>query len=317
MRKIINTLLVLVAIAALIVTAVGLRRGFASEETDKKALAAMLEKNAALKAQINSSKPVSPAAPVSPQTETAPIGLKVAIRKKGPWGVSESYAYQQERRKALEEHKLNDREFGLKYYAALRSDVDMHYGAFYRLQYLTKEQTGALAGALFQRQLRYEKADADKQAGGSDADAQTEKAAADAELATTAQAALGADLYEQFSFYERQRPAWDYVNNFGGMLSLVDMPLSLEQASLLAGAIADANTTFQDGTAVRMTSSGTEQDWDAVNAAAADFLTPGQLDFFKTVFIAPGNDDITPRQEMEMNNALKKSGFDGALRSNL
>jgi hypothetical protein len=308
MRKVINILLVLVAIVALFVTAAGLRQRFASEEADKKTLAAVLGKNAALRAQINSSKPVSPAAPIKP---------KVAIRTKGKWGVSESYEYQQERRKALEEHKLNDSEFGLKYYAALRSDVDMHYGAFYRLQHLTKGQIGALAEALFQRQLRHEKADADKQAGGSDADAQTEKAAADAELATAAQEALGADLYEQFSFYERQRPAWDYVNNFGGMLALVDMPLSLEQASLLAGAVADANTAFQDGAAVRMASSGTEQDWDAVNAAASDFLTPGQLDFFKTVFIAPGNADITPQQEMEMNNALKKSDFNATLRSNL
>jgi hypothetical protein len=320
MRKIINILLVLAAIVALVATATGLRQRFAAQRADKKALAAVLEKNAALKAQINSSKPASPAAPVLRQTEAEAVAeakaaaLKITGRAAGAWGVSETAAYQQEKRKALENHILNDREFGLKYYAVLRSDVDTHYGPFYRLQQLTKEQTDALAGALFQRQLRYDKADADKHAGSSDEDIQTAKAGADAELAAAAQAALGTDLYERFSLYERQRPAWDYAGNFGGMLSLVNMPLSLKQASLLAGAMADANTAFQDGAAVRMAASGAEQDWDAVNAAAANFLTPEQLYFFKNIHIAPGNKDILPQQNMELNNAFKKAGFDGDMR---
>jgi hypothetical protein len=317
MRTRINILLVLAAVVALVATAARLGQRFATQKADKKALAAVLEKNAALKVQINNPKPVWPAAPTSQQTEAKAVAeakaaaLKVTGRATGPWGVSESYAYQQERRKALEEHKLNDRGFGLKYYAALRSDVDTHYGPFYRLHHLTKEQTDALTGALFQRQLRHDKADAGRHAGDPDEDVQTAKAGTDSELATAAQAALGADLHEQFSLYERQRPAWDYVGNFGGMLSLVNMPLSLEQASRLAGAIADANTAFQDGAAVRMTPSGTEQDWDAVNAAAADFLTPEQLDFFKNIHIAPGNKNVSPRQTTELNNALIKAGFDG------
>ncbi|AWI09225.1 hypothetical protein CKA38_08220 [Ereboglobus luteus] len=295
---------------ALVATAVGLMQRFAAEETNKKALAAVLEKNVELKAQINSSKPASQ------QTDAMANALKGTGRAKGPRGISETHAYQQEKRKALEEHILNDREFGLKYYAALRSDVDRHYGPFYRLQHLTKEQTGALAEALFQRRLRHDKAASDNQAGGSVDDVRIAKADADAELAAAVQEMLGADLYEKFSLYERQRPAWDYVGNFGGMLSLADMPLSLAQASLLAGAIANANTLFQNGDTVRMAATGTDQDWDAVYDAAMGFLTPEQLNFFKNTSIPPGNDNVTPPQEMEMNNALKKSGFKGTLRSN-
>ena len=316
MRKLINILLVLAAIAALVATSVGFRQRLALEKANKKALAAVLEKNAALKERIASP---NPAAPASRETDAAKAAPENAPRGKhpgfarGPWGSSWTTEYRQERRKAHEENKLNDREFGLKYFAALRSDVDMQYGPFYRLQQLTKEQAEALAEALFQRKLRYDKVTPDKEhTDTSDANAQTEKAGADAEFAASAQAALGADLYGRFQLYERQRPAWDYVGNLGSMLSLVDMPLSLEQASRLADAMANANTAFQNGEAVKMPNTGATEDWDAVDAAAADFLTPEQLDFFKNANVS-GYNGVQSRQIMELNKALKESGFGGQL----
>ena len=313
MKKLINILLVLAAIVALVSTTDGFRRRLASEKANKKALAATLEKNAELKTRIAGLKTASPApSQTSAKEFMTTLFNAPPLRAKGSGGrwVGETPAYQQERRKAFEEHKLNDREFGLKYYAALRSDVDTQYGPFYRLQHLTKEQTNALAEALFQRQLRYDQANADKQMGGSDADTQTAKASADAELAATAQNALDADLYGQFQLYERQRPAWDYVGNLGAMLSLVDMPLSLEQSARLAGAIADANPTFQNGEAVNLKMFSTEEDWDAVDAAAVDFLTPAQLDFFKNAEVS-GYGGVESRQNQELNNAIKKSPLQG------
>lgn len=317
MRKPINILLVLAAVVALVATGVGLAHRLVTGKANKRAQAAMLEKNAALKAQIADLKTAAPASRRTGTTETAAdVAAKKAAydkfpgRAKGPWGVSEKPEYQQERRNALEEHKINDREFGLKYYAALRSDVNTQYGPFYRLQQLTKEQTDTLAEALFQRQLRYDQADAGKQMGGSAADAQAAKAGADAELAAAAQEALGADLYDQFSLYERQRPAWDYIGKMGGLLSLADMPLSFEQASRLADAMANANTSFQDGAAI----TGETEDWNAVDIAAADFLTPEQLDFLKNTYISEDSNAFRhlsglSRQTMEVNDAFKKSGF--------
>jgi hypothetical protein len=321
MKKLINILLILAAIAALVATTVGLRHRLASGNANKKALAAVLEKNATLQARIVNLKTAPPDSRQTGATEdTAKTDSKNAPRAKhpglarGPWGNSVTSEYQQERLKSFEEHKLNDREFGLKYYAALRSDVDMQYGPFYRLQQLTKEQGDALAEALFQKKLRYDKMIPDKETGTLDADAdvQTEKAGADAEFAATAQEALGANLYAQFQLYERQRPAWDYVGNLGSMLSLVDMPLSLEQVSRLAEAIANANPSFQKGETAKMPSAGSTQDWAAVDAAAADFLTPEQLDFFKNANVS-GYNGVQSRQIMEMNNALQKSGFEGTL----
>jgi len=312
MKKLINILLILAAIAALAVTANGFKRRLALEKTNRKTLAAMLEKNAALKARIVGSKTAVPAPrQISAKETTAKAEAikKLSERRKYPSGsVSETPQYQQDRRKAFEEQKLNDREFGLKYYAALRSDVDTQYGAFYRLQQLTKEQTDALADALFKRRLLYDQANSNKQMGGSDADAQTAKASADVELAASAQEALGADLYGQFQLYERQRPAWDYVANLGGMLSQVDMPLSLEQSARLADAMAKANPSFQNGAAVNLKMNTMEEDWNAVDAAAVDFLTPEQLDFFKNANVS-GNDGVDSRQTKELNSELKKSGI--------
>ena len=315
MKKLINILLVLVAITALVATADGFRRRLASEKANKKTLAAMLEKNAALKAQIASLKTAAPAPHQISEAEAAAEAKKVeafnklSVIAKGPWGSRGTSKFTQDRDKAFAEHKLNDREFGLKYYAALRSDVDTQYGAFYHLQHLTKEQTDALADALFQKQLRYDQADIGKRMGGSNADAQAAKTSADAELAAAAQEALGADLYGQFQLYERQRPAWDYVGNLGSMLSLVDMPLSMEQSARLAGAIANADTSFQNGRTVKMkmTYGGATVDWNAVDAAAADFLTPEQLDFFKNADVS-GN-GVESRQTMELNSELTKFGF--------
>lgn len=301
MRTVINALMVLIAIFALVATATGLLRRFATEDTNKKALTAVLEKNAVLRMQIA-------ALSLNPEvSKTAPHPGQA----KGPWDILESPEYQREKSRALEVEKLNNREFGLKYYAALRSEVDARYGPFYQLQQLNRAQTDVLAEALFQRRLRHDKADADMQAGGSGADTRAEKSAADAELAATVQALLGADLYVQFSLYERQRPAWDYVGSFGGMLSLTDMPLSLEQAARLVDAIAYANTAFQNGDMVKERSRGTAQDWNAVYAIAADFLTPEQLDFFKNTWIPSGGDSINSPQAMGFNRALMK-----AMRSN-
>lgn len=304
MKTLINTLFVLAAIAALVVTAVGLKRWSASTKTSRDALAVLLEKNTALRARIAGLKS---AATTSLPTDPADDARKNALHKKQ---LEEQRAQSREKEKqkaaqrrayfnATQERMANDREFSFKYYASLRSEVDVQYGPFYRLQHLTKEQTDALAEALFQRRLRYEKANNEKRAGGTDADAKTAKAGADAEFTAAAQNVLAEDSYEQFSLYERQREAWDYTGTFGGMLSVVDMPLNMEQAIRMADAIANANSSYQIGNEVRMMSANT--DWGAVNAAAAEFLTPEQLSFLKNVDVSGmgGALGFSPSQQMD------------------
>jgi len=234
----------------------------------------MLEKNAALKTRIADLKAENANDQKQSEQRQAQLGQ---IMKQVRAEVNAHFT-------ALDKQMTNDREFGLKYYAAARSEVGMQYGPFSRLRQLTKEQADALAEALFLQRLRHEKADADKRAGGSNADARAAKAGADAEFAATVQEVLGADSYEQFQLYERQRQAWDYTSVFGGMLSVVDMPLSLEQASQFAAALANANPAFQRGEPVNLQRERT--DWDAVDAAAAEFLTPAQLNFLKTVDVS-------------------------------
>ena len=144
MRKCINILLVLLAIAALVATTDGFRRRLDSEKANKKTLAVVLEKNEALKARIASLKTATPdprqisEAEAAAKAEKVDALIKQSLSAKGPWGSTQTPKWQQDERKAFEEHKLNDREFGLKCYAALRSDVDTQYGPFCRLQQLTK-----------------------------------------------------------------------------------------------------------------------------------------------------------------------------------
>ena len=100
------------------------------------------------------------------------------------------------------------------------------------------------------------------------------------------------------------------MSTFGGQVSLVDMPLSLEQASRLAGAIANACPAFQNGKDVDMRT----VDWNAVDAAASDFLAPEQLDFLKNAAVN-GTGLLTtwpPRQDQELDNALQKIGAGAA-----
>ena len=309
MKNSINIMLVLAAIAALVVTAVELRRWSVSAKASRGALAAVLEKNAALKAQIAGLKSTAPA---SPQNDSTEAEAKNEARKKQAAGQQaqlkkQDAAHMKAYSKSLMERKANDREFSLKYYAAMRQAVDVQYGPFYRLQHLTKEQTDALAEALFQRQLRSDKMNDDRKAGGSAADAKTAKAGADAEFAAAAQETLGEDLYGQLTLYERQRGAWDFVGSFASMLSLADMPLSLEQSAQMADAIANANSSFQkDGTIKSTMGGGT--DWDAVDVAAAKFLTPAQLEFLKNVSVGSSGGTLgfgASRQMEEFSQAIQ------------
>ena len=164
--------------------------------------------------------------------------------------------------------------------------------------------------------MRHESAKNAFLTGTPEAEAQAIKDSADAELAAAAQEVLGAELHERFQLYERQRQAWEYVADFGCKLSLVDMPLSLEQASRLVDALANANASFQKGGPVAMNPivdawrspvagmSLPAVDWNAVDAAAAEFLTPEQMHFFKNVCV-PEHIVAYSRQKMELHNALQ------------
>ena len=91
------------------------------------------------------------------------------------------------------------------------------------------------------------------------------------------------------------------------MLSLADMPLSLEQSAQMADAIANANSSFQKVGTIRSTMDG-GTDWDAVDTAAAKFLTPAQLDFLKNVSVGSNGGTLgfgASRQMEEFSQAIQ------------
>ena len=175
------------------------------------------------------------------------------------------------------ERLKNDPDLALKRYASLRASAEIMDEPFRRMQHLSQEQSEALTEAEFQRKMRIDDMLAAQKLNESGVDAKTITKQANDEFASSAKAALGDDLYEQFSIYERQKAAWAYVNTYGGNVSVADMPLSMEQATQLADAIANACPSFQKGKDVDMRT----VDWNAVDAAVVDFLTPEQMNFFK------------------------------------
>jgi len=308
MKKHINLVLVCVAVAALIFATVELNRLLAAAKINNDATAAVFKGNAAMKAQLDSLKPAAP----QPMDTGANVSAKIAAEDKAAeerfarWR-AESDAYQ----KREAERTENDPEYALKRYAAVRAKAEMEHAPFCRVQHLSKEQSEALAEAEFQRMLRYyDIYDMEAMQG-----EKYTKATLEAwegmkyEFASNAKAALGDDLYEKFLVYDRQKSVWDCVGNLGSMLSLADIPLSVEQASQLVDTIANASPMFQKGgSAVDWD----KIDWDAVDATVVDFLTPEQMNFFKNANMGvTGPSSLaggSSRQSLELDNALRKLG---------
>jgi hypothetical protein len=301
MKKHINLLLTIVAVAVVVVATVAVNRLLASARASEAALAGVLENNASMKVRIDALQPARPrqmGVVASAKTEALGEANKKRLARMA-----------EERDALLKKYKefvKNDREFALKYYADKRSDVDLLYGPFYRVNHLAKEQSESLAEALFQRRLRRDEIQTAQQLKEPGVDVRAMRRTADTEFATAAKEALGDDLYGQFLLYERQRNAWNFVTTYGGESSLVDMTLSVEQAAQLADAIANACPAFRAGKQVDMKT----VDWNAVDAVAVDFLTPGQLDFLRNANIY-GQGSLTSwpaRQEQELSSALENLG---------
>lgn len=301
MKKLINLLLVLAAVAALVVTAIELKRLLASAKKSNDARTAVMEKNAVMKARIDTLKSAG-----AQQARTA--SGKEALAKAVAKGKAEGKqpVRTQARQNPIAEFMAEDREFALKYYAHLRSESTTTHALFSRVHRLSKEQSEALAEADFQRMLRGNQMETERQETGTVANWEARRKELSDEYMTATREALGEDLYEQLKLYDSQGPAWDYVSHLGGAMSLVDIPLSMDQASRLANAMANANSSFQKGNAVDMISATT--DWDAVIATAAEFLTPEQLDFFKNIDVSMSGGLLgmfNSRQQEELNEALQ------------
>jgi len=293
MKRYINLILIFVAVAALAVATVEYKRMFAAAKTNNDATAAVLKRNAAMKARLDSLKQAFPqsADTGGTVTDAETSALRAAKNRADKQAREGSEHYKQYRAKAeadakmLAERLKNDPEFALKHYAALRGQADMKDAPFRRMQNLSPEQNEALTDAEFQRMMRLDDMRTAQQLNEQGVDAKTITKEANDEFASSARAALGDDLYEQFLAYQRQSEAWDYVSGHGSSLSLADMPLSVEQASQLVDAISNASPAYQKGGAVDTFN----VHWKAVDAAAADFLTPEQMDFIKNTDERPGD----------------------------
>jgi len=305
MKKYINPVLVFVAVAALVVATVEFKRLRAAAKTNNDATAAVLERNAAMKARLDSLKPASSQPIGAGADESAKIAAqgKAAEEKFARWK-AESDEFQ----KREAELAKKDPEFVLKRAAAYRANAEMINAPFVRVHNLSKEQSETLADAEFQKMLRRD--DMETVQGMSSYAIREAMEGVNDEFASNVKAALGDDLYEQFSVYERQRYVWNYVGNLGSVLSLVDMPLSVKQASQLADAIANASFAFQQGRVATLSGSD-KVDWDAVDAAAVNFLTPEQMDVLKNAdvgMVTPSSLVTGSRHEQELNNAMKNLG---------
>jgi len=309
MKKPVNLVLVFVAVAAWIAATVAWEHLLSSEKTHHDAAAAVLKRNEAMKAEINALKLTLPQLAVTGTDGAdgdAEAAAKHAAQVKDD---KERFAkwkkeYDANQKQQAERMK-NDPEFALKRYAALRAESEAKHAPFCRMMQLSKEQSDALAEAEFQWHLRMDDLETAQKLKEPDVDGKALRKAASDEFAANVKAALGDDLYQQFQAYKRQDAAWTCVNAYGADMSVGDMPLSTDQAAQLADAIANACPQYQKGKWVDMST----VDWDAVDAAAVDFLTPEQLDFFKnsatygqspSAFVAP------PRQALKMYNALRK-----------
>jgi len=304
MKKHINIVLIFIAIAALVVAVVEYKRLHAAIKTNNDAADAILKRNATIKTRIADLKSTaSQLADAGGTVTNADVSAMLAAKDKTDkeeraqfWAKADAEV------KWLTERLKNDPDLALKRYAYWRARADMEYAPFSRVQHLSQEQSEALADAEFKRTLKIE----DTQINEPDVDVKAITKEANDEFASNAKAALGDDLYEQFAVYQRQRAAWDYVNGYGGTAALADMPLSMEQSSQLADAIANACPAFQDGKDVDIN----KVDWSAVDAAAVNFLTPKQMNFFKSVTIVSGVDSDSgggeSRQFQEFSKTVRK-----------
>jgi len=137
-----NILLALIAIVALVAAASGLVRWQASARADKVALSAELEKNAALRIQIADLKLAA-----QTQRQSAAVAEAAEDNVMRAQQIDEHHAKAMTRLTALEEHKINDREFGLKYYTVVRSDVDTLWPILPPAQARAEAKRGAGRGA--------------------------------------------------------------------------------------------------------------------------------------------------------------------------
>ena len=286
MKRHINFILIFVAIATLAVAAIEYKHSRMSVKTNNDVASAILKRNAAMKTRIDDLKSTSSQlADAGGAVTNADVSAMLAAKIKADKEESARWnAKNKAEAKWLAERLKNDPEFALKRDASLRAKVDIKYAPFCRMQHLSQEQSEALADAEFKRMLRIDDMQMAQRLNEPDVDAEAITKEANDEFASSVKAVLGDDLYEQFSVYQRQGAAWDYVNAYGGLISLVDMSLSVEQASQLADAIASACPAFQKGKSVNI--SGV--DWNAVDAAAVDFLTSEQMNFLKNLAIHGG-----------------------------
>ena len=311
MKKLINVLLVSAAVAALVVLARDYKRRLAIEKTNQSAEAAVLEKNAAAKERINTLKQALSQLAGADGANGANANVDADAAAKLKAAMEEEIKLRKEQEaavaKKMAERMKNDKEFALTRAAAMRAVAEKRHAAFCRVQQLSPEQSEAVAEVEFQWMLRMDDMKMALTLKEPGADEKALRKTASDEFAANMQAALGDDLYEQFQVYKRQDAAWNYVSVCGASMSLGDMPLSVTQAAQLAGAIANACPQYQKGKWVDM---GTV-DWNAVDAAAVDILTPEQMDYFKNAsfFIPSGSAlKVVSRQNQELVNAVKKLG---------
>jgi len=302
MRKRVNLALIFFALATLVAATIENARLRAAAKNHNDSAASVLKRNEAMQAQLASLQQAPP-----PTADGADAGASALLAAKDRADEDYRARIDQARASAAAFYKMqaarekNDTELALKRYASMRADAEAECAPFCRARHLSKEQSARLAEAEFQRMLRIDDMLRTRLPDEPDLDTEALREQANDEFASNARAALGDDLSEQFSIYERQGAAWECARAWAGNMSVVDMPLSVEQAARLAGAIANACPAFQDGKAVDMNTMNTV-DWNAVDAAAVDFLTPEQMDFFKNSANAP---DATSRHYLRFINAIQ------------
>ena len=167
-----------------------------------------------------------------------------------------------------------------RYFAYMRKTQMIEYGAFLRTLHLTPDQL-----AQFSDNLARHKEDwmdtctvlNDRGISLQDPLVGTLWQQEEAKYTAEQTAVLGVDGYQQLKSYDQATPARSMVATFAGAATLAGIPPSSSQLAQLNAVVTQAYVV--ESSAFRPMD---EIDWPAVDARAAEILTPDQAAFFKT-----------------------------------
>jgi hypothetical protein len=236
-------------------------------------------RNAALVAKIGSLKAMSaPATALSP----TPTTLNVSGSTDKPPAPPPQPLRSVPPAVSLETHLdqlANNAQIQLLALASKRAKFAEDFAPFFLTRGLSPEQIEKLCDAFIGRQAHQDDLDVigrTQRLRPNDPAIVTQQQAAETEFSAAATSLLGPEGSAQLREYERTSPARVYAGKLAGLAAMSGIPFTTAQAEKLVATIANGSATYAGGGAV----SFNNIDWVAVDANAAQILSPAQLRLF-------------------------------------